>query len=63
MFCAYTRPRYQVSVYTIIGPLVCGCTTRFVSDLFVNYGEKCSRDAIHSTVYFGSFPYLILIGA
>ena len=22
MFCAYTRPRYQVSVYRIIGPLV-----------------------------------------
>ena len=22
MFCAYTRPRYQVSVYTTIGPLV-----------------------------------------
>ena len=51
MFCAYTRPRYQVSVYMIIGPLVCCCTTRFMSDLFVNYGEKLSRDAIHSTVY------------
>ena len=23
MFCAYTMPRYQVSVYRIIGPLVC----------------------------------------
>ena len=23
MFCAYTRPRYQVSVYRTIGPLVC----------------------------------------
>ena len=22
MFCAYTRPRYQVSVYKTIGPLV-----------------------------------------
>ena len=22
MFCAYTRPRYQVSVYMTIGPLV-----------------------------------------
>ena len=22
MLCAYTRPRYQVSVYRIIGPLV-----------------------------------------
>ena len=22
MFCAYTRPRYQVSVYRTIGPLV-----------------------------------------
>ena len=24
MFCAYTRPRYQVSVYRTIGPLVIG---------------------------------------
>ena len=23
MFCAYTRPKYQVSVYRTIGPLVC----------------------------------------
>ena len=23
MFCAYTSPRYQVSVYRTIGPLVC----------------------------------------
>ena len=23
MFCAYTRPRYKVSVYRTIGPLVC----------------------------------------
>ena len=23
MFCAYTRPRYQVSGYRTIGPLVC----------------------------------------
>ena len=22
MFCAYTRPRYQISVYKTIGPLV-----------------------------------------
>ena len=22
MFCAYTRPRYQVSIYKTIGPLV-----------------------------------------
>ena len=51
MSCAYTRPSYQVSVYMIIGPLVCGCTTRFASDLFVNYGERFSRYAIRSTVY------------
>ena len=25
MFCAYTIPRYQVSVYRTIGPLVLGC--------------------------------------
>ena len=50
MFCAYTRPRYQVSVYMIIDHLVFGCTTRFASDLFVNYGERFSRDAIHSVL-------------
>ena len=51
MFCAYTRPIYQVSVYMIIGPLVCVFSTRFASDLFVNYGDRFSLDAIHSTVY------------
>ena len=51
MFCAYSRPRYQVSVYIISDPLVFGCTTHFASDIFVNYGERFSRDAIHSTVY------------
>ena len=25
IFCAYTRPRYQVSVYRTIGPLVSIC--------------------------------------
>ena len=25
MFCAYTRSRYQVSVYSTIGPLVLSC--------------------------------------
>ena len=25
MFCAYTRPRYQVSVYRTIGPLLFFC--------------------------------------
>ena len=24
MFCAYTWPRYQVSIHRTIGPLVCG---------------------------------------
>ena len=28
MFCAFTRPRYQVSVYRIIGPLVSLCFSR-----------------------------------
>ena len=27
MCCAYTRPRYQVSVYMTIGPLVLGLST------------------------------------
>ena len=30
MFCAYTRPRYQVSVNRTIGPLVLNCSDSFV---------------------------------
>ena len=26
MLCAYTRPRYQVSIYRTIGPLVVNCS-------------------------------------
>ena len=33
MFCAYTRPRYQVSVYRTIGPLVCIFTWRISTAL------------------------------
>ena len=32
MFCAYTRPRYQVSVYRSIGPLVIDCYPAGVSN-------------------------------
>ena len=36
MFCAYTRPRYQVNVYRTIGPLVClsfsKCFRWFIKD-------------------------------
>ena len=31
MFCVYTRPRYQVSVYKTIGPLVSVLTDFLVS--------------------------------
>ena len=37
MFCAYTRPRYQVSVYRTIGPLV---LTSF-QKLFCQSKPKC----------------------
>ena len=35
MFCAYTRPRYQVSVYRTIGPLVeaFNSTSRYLNDV------------------------------
>ena len=35
MFCAYTRPRYQVSVYRTIGPLVSGVMHCNMDNLFV----------------------------
>ena len=36
MLCAYTRPRYQVSVYRTIGPLVS------ILSLQVDKGSVCS---------------------
>ena len=37
MFCAYTRPRYQVSVYRTIGPLVQACINKMGLCLFYDY--------------------------
>ena len=34
MFCAYTRPRYQLSVYRTIGPLVYTMRLGFIIFLF-----------------------------
>ena len=33
MFCAYTRPRYQVRVYRTIGPLVYFCQSLLLCDV------------------------------
>ena len=40
MFCACTRPRYQVSVYRTIGPLVCvfGLNSASVFHKIICYG-------------------------
>ena len=38
MLCAYTRPRYQVSVYRTIGPLVYCCAT---ADIFTKLLQQC----------------------
>ena len=29
MFCAFSRPRYQVTVYRTIGPLVCNQLSKY----------------------------------
>ena len=34
MFYAYTRPRYQVSVYRTIGPLLCKCENKGTDQCF-----------------------------
>ena len=36
-----------MSVYRTIGPLVCDCTARFVSDLVGNPEDRFSSDAAH----------------
>ena len=36
MFCSYTKPRYQVSVYRTIGPLVCSGRIRIMVVMATN---------------------------
>ena len=36
MLCSYTGPRYQVSVYRTIGPLVCKCENKGADQLGSN---------------------------
>ena len=40
MLCAYTRPRYQVSVYRTIGPLVSYLHVMHISHLFARISLK-----------------------
>ena len=49
MFCAYTRPRYPVSVYRIIGPLVYFCNFRSFF-LFIYLG-----------IYIFQLAYILLV--
>ena len=41
MLCAYTRPRYQVSVYRTIGPLVFIFFSFFVAILDLLHDNLC----------------------
>ena len=59
MFCAFTRPRYQVRVYRTIGPLVLYLLPWVDLDLFFGnakfnklgfYIEKCDSDG-----FFGNY--------
>ena len=48
MSCAYTRPRYQVSCYRTIGPLVSFCN--FTTILFISlWGEGMAVHCIVSS--------------
>ena len=41
MFCTYTRPRYQVSVYNTIGPLVLFCLDSvYPFAFYIDHDEK-----------------------
>ena len=42
MSCAYTRPRYQVSVNRTIGPLVLFLPTFFNLDITIDIGKEWS---------------------
>ena len=43
MFCAYTRPRYQVSVYSTIGPLVSICIDKRHFEKIIGMGHIVSE--------------------
>ena len=51
MLCAYTRPRYQVSVYRTIGHLVCRCTGLFVSELHNSLNGPFSCEMAQMLLY------------
>ena len=42
MYCAYTRPRYQVSVYRTIGPLVLVLITTLLENFHCLH--QCTRN-------------------
>ena len=44
MFCAYNRPRYQVSVYRTIGPLVKVCLS--TGGVFFHFAMKTTIQII-----------------
>ena len=46
MFCAYTRPRYQVSVYRTIGPLVSICIDKRHFEKIIWHGAYYFRHDI-----------------
>ena len=50
MFCAYTRRRYQVSVYRTIGPMV-----YFFDEIPVNNDEFCG--VLSVSILFAYVPY------
>ena len=58
MFCAYTRPRYQVSVYRTIGPLVIIISSLFKEDNIFSmtanlpYGPPMNTDSDYYQTFF-----------
>ena len=50
MFCAYTTPRYQVSVYRTVGPLVsdCGLLPQLANGLLSQTGTTVFHESTYN---------------
>ena len=53
MFCAFTRPRYQVSVYRTIGPLVSVWDRKLFVLCLVHWGS--TNDFLSLQIFSGVF--------
>ena len=59
MFCAYTRPRYQVSVYRTIGPL--GFHVWFIFGQKEKFAKINYRENVHEDILYIVLVYLSMV--